>query len=144
MIKPFLFSLLFSIPIFAFPNQPVDFAIHKIVTGTVTKPASYKPKKKFRWKHIFRPFKIFKKRLSFWWLLFFGITTFLGTTFFLLDKSSIDLEGGFVEAIFYLLAGILGISAILTVLILVALPIIVIFRIIKELKWRKRYEKCAR
>jgi len=143
MITTFLLRLFCWMFPFIMPAKTANLTIKPLIIVTVTKPVIKKKKRKFRWKQVFRPFKIFKKKISFWWLLFFGIATLLGISFLLLDNSSLNLEGIFVEAIFYLLAGIFSISAILTLLILITLPILFIIRIIKELKWSKRYEKCV-
>lgn len=94
-------------------------------------------KKKIRWKQVFRPIRIFKKKLKFWLVVLGLISIGLGSFFWIADVNG-GLDGWF----FKLLFGIFATSTLLFLLSIVAIPIILIVRIIKELKWSKRFSIC--
>jgi len=90
-------------------------------------------KKKIRWKQVFKPIKIFKKKLKFWLVVLGLVSLGLGSFFWLANFGG-GLEGWF----FKLLFGIFAVSTLLFTLSLLAIPVILIIRIIKEIKWSKR------
>lgn len=114
-----------------------NFQGGSIVNNNLLAGQSKARKKRIRWKHVFRPIKIFKKKYKFWLLLFGGIALGLGGLFFLLDLAN-GVEGLFFKILF----GIMGTSALLFLLCLFSVPIIFLIRIIKEIKWSKRYTDC--
>jgi len=109
------------------PNVKTDFLLVQ----------QKKAKKRIRWKQVFRPIKIFKKKLKFWLLIFGVISLGLGTFFFVADRL-----GGLDGLFFKILFGILATSTLLMLLCVLAIPIILIIRIIKEIKWSKRFSNC--
>ena len=103
----------------------------------VQRPPQNPSQKKFRWKHVFRPVKIFQRKLRFWLAIAAAGAVFLASFFFIADNS-----GGLDGDIFYVPFGIMVLAMAVVASILVALPIIFIIRFFKEIQWGKRYRKC--
>jgi len=140
-----LLSVLLSFGVNSSSSLGTSFSVKELLkTAAMAKPKSKSKikKKRFRWKRIFRPIKIFKKKISYWWFLFFGIASVLGISFYFLDRSNISLDGALYRAISWLFLSVFSLSVLIVLVILITLPIIFIVRILKELKWNKRYRKC--
>ena len=94
--------------------------------------------KKIRWKQVFRPIKVRGKGILFWILLSFGIALFIRLFFFLGEWLGQGLQGnGFIVPVSLML-----LSALIGTLLILAIPFIWIIRIIQEIQWINRYNKC--
>lgn len=124
-----LFGTSSAYPLTAMPHQELVLKI---------KPSPSKvSQKKIRWKQVFRPIKLFKKKIRFWMWWTLGIAALMSLIFLIADRQG-DAEGD----IFYFFAGLFLLSSLTFVLSLLLIPIIIIIRIFQELAWHKRYQRC--
>jgi len=137
-------KLLLFLIVAYFPNCTVgQFSSFPIFGCVIQKKHITKKKKpRIRWKRVFRPIKIFKKKISFWLSRFIGLMSVIGLVGYISDQLDTGLSGRFIEIVVGGVLGIFAIAAFATILILLALPIIIIVRIFKELKWGKRMRRC--
>jgi hypothetical protein len=120
---------------FAYSLKPL-----KIATISKSKPKA----EKFNWKRVFRPVKIFKRKVAFWCVAFLGIALILGLLFYVLDRTEASIDSDVMNVLLWILLGIFAISVLIVAVTLIALPIVMIIRIMEELRWKRRYRKCQR
>lgn len=97
-------------------------------------------KRKIRWKNIFRPIRIFKKRIRFWIILFSGIILpFVAIELF---NVNVDFELEGPSGVFF--GGFIFLLLLSTILLVVSIPIVWTIRFFRELNWRKRFSKCSK
>lgn len=110
--------------------------------AAMPKVIQQKKARKFPWKKIFRPVKIFRKRISFWLKLSAATFLGLGFLFHVIDKSDLDLEGVFFEGVAYFFLSIFVLAVLFFAVLIIAFPIVILIRIFKEIKFGKRFRKC--
>lgn len=131
-------------------RQPLYGTSISLISDTkmvISKKSRVKVRKiKIRWKRIFRPIRIFKQKLSYWFYRLLGTFTLLSLLLFIGFK--IDNAGGLnldpsTEDFLAWLGGGIYISAFLGLLAsTLTAPIVYTVRLFKELKWKKRFLKC--
>lgn len=116
-----------------------DFLEILVLDQSVTKG---KAVDEFSWKRVFRPIRVFKKKVSFWLLLLCSGSAICFLFITLIDRSNGGLDG-FLYDVSMVFGGLLLGSLTIIVFILLALPAIILVRIIEELNWGKRFSKCS-
>jgi len=96
-----------------------------------------------RWKRVFRPIYIFNKRVIFWLGIVGGLFLFMTLLGYLARRynyewnpTSVRTDGTYLLVATYLTA------VFATALLLIWVPIVWIYRIIQELSWEKRFNRC--
>lgn len=140
-----VFILLFSTTqkdLFPITAASISQGVYKEV---VVKSRSGKGIKKWkiRWKKVFRPIYIFKKRVAFWLGIFGSLLLLISLLGLLAERynyewswTSVNTDGT------YLLAGAYLISATVVLLLLLWIPMVWMYRIFQELRWKKRFNRC--
>lgn len=121
----FFLSLATAIQLDASPLQRVLPTEKK----STIKPKLEKPK--FSWKRVFRPIRLFKRKIPFWllWATLIGVAAWA-------------IIGDTIENVDYILVGMVWVAFIALIVGILLYPIIFISRVIRELNWGKRYRKC--
>lgn len=137
----FKFSLILSL-FFSIQSKGIAVTITFPTLDIVhrSKPKLATKKFKIDWKKVFRPIRIFKRKLSFWLVRLLGVALLLGLIGLAAEKSDTGLEinsevGGLI------LVGIFVGSSFLVLLMLLASPVVYLVRLIKQLRWRRRMKR---
>ena len=96
-------------------------------------------------KKIFRPIKIWRRNIWFWIAWCAGISMVLWT-FFIIQKGldiSFDLDN-FGDTVLITLVGIWVLCSILTILLLLAIPIVYLIRALRAIKPKDKFGRCYR
>ncbi|HMQ45814.1 MAG TPA: hypothetical protein PKA00_04280 [Saprospiraceae bacterium] len=123
-------------------GQPEGFATIPSAVQSILVPGSSKSleeqQPKFRWKRIFRVIRIAGKSWGFWFLLFGGIALLIRFLLLLAaNNGGYEATGaGWIPILLLLLCLAIG------ALLLASIPFILMVRIIQELRWMRRVERC--
>lgn len=141
-----LFVLVSHNPKDFLPNTTISIsqeALQQIVVES--RPIKGAKKWKIRWKKVFRPIYIFKKRVAFWLGIFSGVLLVMSLLALLAQRynyewswTSVNKDDTYLLALTYL------VSAFVVLLLLLWIPIVWLYRIIQELRWKKRFNRCFR
>lgn len=132
-----LFNLFFSSPQHIhLPHFGKEIVLKEVMKNIPEKTG----REKVRWKRIFRPVKIFDKKWIFWLLIFGGIVLSMTLLVYFLDKGE-GIETS--DAVAYSLVGIYLLSLLFVALLLLSIPIILVVRFVRALRWRRRFSRCS-
>jgi len=144
-----LLTKIYFLLFFALPEpatvclETIQLPLQQIV---ITNSRAVKKRRvKIRWKRIFRPIKIFKKKLSYWLVRCLGLFVVLGIFGYAIQESTkedFDFDTDAENALAYTMIGIFFLSGIAVIVGLISAPFVYLIRFFKELKWRKRFKQC--